>query len=125
MSAQSLSQSSPSSRSSSHRGARASRGGRGKYLRARGRGHRGGRPAEFRERLLLEGERPDELDEEELAELEARYAKRILSANADRYEEPEQELGFDGTVVSLTVWALIKAIPPHQQDNPLQILRSI
>ena len=40
-----------------------SRGGLGKYLRARGRGHaRGGRPAEWRERLVLEDEELIELD---------------------------------------------------------------
>jgi hypothetical protein len=101
---QSQSQSSPSSHFHPRGSARArSRGGHGKYLRARGRGHRGGRPAEFRERLLLHGERPDELDEEELAELEARYAKRTLSTNADRYEEPEPDLGIDGAVISPTV----------------------
>ncbi len=103
---QSQSQSQSSSHSPFHpRGsARArSRGGLGKHLRARGRGHRGGRPAEFKERLLLEGERPDELDEEEVAELNARYAKRTLSTNADRYEEPEPEIGSDGTVISPTV----------------------
>ena len=75
-----------------------SRGGFGKYLRARGRGHRGGgRPAEFQERVLLQGEQPEELDETEAKELEARYTKRTLGTNADRYEEPEPELGPDGT----------------------------
>ncbi|KAH9001933.1 hypothetical protein EDB86DRAFT_2902560 [Lactarius hatsudake] len=77
-----------------------SRGGLGKHLRARGRGHRGGRPAEFKERLLLESERPDELDEEEVAELNTRYAKRTLSTNADRYEEPEPEIGSDGQPIA-------------------------
>ncbi|KAH9176135.1 hypothetical protein EDB89DRAFT_1846721 [Lactarius sanguifluus] len=101
MSAQS--QSPSQSQSSSHgpfhpRGsARArSRGGLGKHLRARGRG----RPAEFKERLLLESERPDELDEEEVAELNTRYAKRTLSTNADRYEEPELEIGSDGQPIA-------------------------
>ncbi|KAH9027835.1 hypothetical protein EDB84DRAFT_1499366 [Lactarius hengduanensis] len=107
MSAQSQSQSPSQSQPSSHgpfhpRGsARArSRGGLGKHLRARGRGHRGGRPAEFKERLLLESERPDELDEEEVAELNTRYAKRTLSTNADRYEEPEPEIGSDGQPIA-------------------------
>ena len=108
MSAQSQPQStsSPSSHNPFHArgsGRARSRGGLGKHLRARGHGHRGGRPAEFRERLLLPSERPDELDEEELAELKARYAKRTLSTNADRYEEPEPVLGTDGAVISLTV----------------------
>jgi hypothetical protein len=46
--------------------------------------------------LLLEDEQPDELNEEEVAELNAHYAKRTLSTNADRYEEPEPEIGSDG-----------------------------
>lgn len=73
-----------------------SRGGLGKHRRARGRGHTVGRPAVFQERLLLEDEQPDELNEEEVAELQAHYAKRTLSTNADRYEEPEPEIGSDG-----------------------------
>ena len=80
--------------------------------RTRGRGFRGGRPAVFRERLLLEGEQPDELNEEEVAELEAHYAKRTLSSNADRYEEREPEIGSDGMVVSPTVLALLKQFHP-------------
>ncbi|KAI0288849.1 hypothetical protein B0F90DRAFT_1660454 [Multifurca ochricompacta] len=73
-----------------------SRGGHGKYLRARGRGHRGGRPAEFQERLLLEGEQPEELDDDEVAEHSARYARRTIGTNADRYEEPGPAIGPDG-----------------------------
>ncbi|KAF9447632.1 hypothetical protein P691DRAFT_671077 [Macrolepiota fuliginosa MF-IS2] len=80
------------------RGRGRSRGGHGKYLRARGR-RGGGRPAEFRERLLLEGEEPEELDEEEVAEHSARYSRRQLGSNADRYAEPEPELGSDGEPV--------------------------
>ena len=77
-----------------------SRGGFGKALRARGR--RGaGRPAEFRERLVLEGERPEELDEEEAAEQAAKYSRRHLGSNADRYKEPEPELDSDGKRSSL------------------------
>ncbi|KAJ3568205.1 hypothetical protein NP233_g5867 [Leucocoprinus birnbaumii] len=83
--------------SSRGRGRGCSRGGFGKYLRARGR--RGaGRPAEFRERLVLEGEQTEELDEEEAAEIRAKYARRQLGTNADRYAEPEPELGSDGTM---------------------------
>ena len=78
------------------RGRGRSRGGLGKYLRARGRGRGGGRPAEFRERLVLAGERPEELDEEEAEELQKRYSRRQLGSNADRYAEPEPELGSDG-----------------------------
>ena len=78
------------------RGRGRSRGGLGKYLRARGRGRGGGRPAEFRERLLLEGEQADDLDEEEARALHQKYARRQLSSNADRYAEPEPEIGLDG-----------------------------
>lgn len=78
------------------RGRGKSRGGLGKYLRARGRGRGGGRPAEFRERLLLDGERTEELDEEEAQELQQRYSRRQLGTNADRYVEDEPELDSDG-----------------------------
>ncbi|KAL0952928.1 hypothetical protein HGRIS_007141 [Hohenbuehelia grisea] len=77
------------------RGRGKSRGGLGKYLRARGRGGRG-RPAEFRERLLLDGEAPAELDEEQQAELHRKFARRQLGTNADRYKEEEPELDSDG-----------------------------
>ncbi|KIL64386.1 hypothetical protein M378DRAFT_178873 [Amanita muscaria Koide BX008] len=83
------------------RGRGRSRGGIGKYLRARGR--RGyGRPAEFSKRLLLEGE-GNGADEEEAEQIEAenarKYSRRQLTSNADRYNEPEPELGSDGEVV--------------------------
>ena len=97
--ADSVSPSSPTSDSRGRgRGRGKSRGGLGKYLRARGRGHRGGgRPAEFRERLLLEGEGVnDEEDDEEAAERTARYSRRQLGTNEDRYKEEEPELGSDG-----------------------------
>jgi hypothetical protein len=63
----------------------------GKYLPAQGHRFRGGLPPD--------GERPDHLDEVEAAELEqleARYGRRPLGTNADRYEEPEPEIGPDG-----------------------------
>ncbi|KAK7026800.1 hypothetical protein VNI00_015458 [Paramarasmius palmivorus] len=86
-----------SSSNNRSRGSHKPRGGFGKYLRARGRGRGRGRPAEFRERLLLEGEGPpDEEDEEEAAERIKKYSRRQLGTNADRYEEPEPELGSDG-----------------------------
>ncbi|OJA20276.1 putative protein 28 [Rhizopogon vesiculosus] len=74
-----------------------SRGGLGKYLRARGRG-RGGRPAEFHKRLVLEDEELIDLDpdSEEAKELQKKYQRRQLASNADRYVEPEPELGSDG-----------------------------
>lgn len=83
------------------RGRGRSRGGIGKYLRARGR--RGyGRPAEFSKRLLLDGE-GNGADEEEAEQIEAenarKYSRRQLTSNADRYNEPEPELGSDGEVV--------------------------
>ncbi|KAG6846721.1 hypothetical protein H0H93_012236 [Arthromyces matolae] len=74
---------------------RGNRGGLGKYLRAKGR-RGGGRPAEFGNRLVLDGEKEEELDEEEAAERAAKYSRRRLGTNADRYEEPEPELGSDG-----------------------------
>lgn len=70
-----------------------SRGGLGKYLRARGRGHaRGGRPAEWRERLVLEDEELIELDldSEEVKAEERKYSRRTLESNASRYEEKEE-----------------------------------
>lgn len=77
------------------RGRGKSRGGLGKYLRARGvRGR--GRPAEFNKRLVLQDEELVELDEEEQKELESKYSKRALGSNADRYVEPEPELDSGG-----------------------------
>lgn len=86
------------------RGRGRSRGGFGKYLRSRGRGHRGGgRPAEFNKRLLLEGEGPpdEEEDEEAAAEMAAKYSRRQLGTNVDRYKEPSPELGSDGTFFAI------------------------
>jgi len=48
---------------------------------------------------LPDGEQPEQLSEAEAAELEeleARYGRRTLGTNADRYEEPEPEIGADG-----------------------------
>ncbi|KAG6326791.1 hypothetical protein ID866_12298 [Astraeus odoratus] len=78
------------------RGKSKSRGGLGKHLRARGRGRGYGRPAEFTKRLVLEGEEKVELDPEEAEELQRKYGRRQLGSNADRYVEPEPELGSDG-----------------------------
>lgn len=78
------------------RGRGRGRGGLGKYLRARGRGRGQGRPAAFGERLLLEGEGNEEEEEEEAAERTVKYSRRQLGTNADRYIEPEVELGSDG-----------------------------
>ena len=63
--------------------------------RGRGRG-RGGYSAQYQGRSPPDSE---QLDEDEVAELEAneaRYARRTLETNADRYEEPEPEIGPDG-----------------------------
>jgi hypothetical protein len=73
-----------------------SRRGIGKHIRARGRGCRGGLPARYQGQLAPDGEQTEELDEAEAAELEARYARRTIGTNADRYEEPEPEIGLDG-----------------------------
>lgn len=63
---------------------------------ARGRGYRGGLPVRYQERLTPDAEQSEQLDEVEAAELEARYASRTIGTNADRYEEPEPEIGLDG-----------------------------
>ena len=91
------------------RGRGKSRGGLGKYLRARGRGRGRGRPAEFGKRLLLEGEMPDDMDEEEIAEMQQKYSRRQLGTNVDRYKEPEPELDSEGTYMRLTLnrWRII------------------
>lgn len=78
------------------RGRGKSRGGLGKYLRARGRGRGRGRPAEFGKRLLLEGEAPEEVDEEDQKELQQKFSRRQLGSNADRYAESDPELDSDG-----------------------------
>ena len=78
------------------RGRGKSRGGLGKYLRARGRGRGRGRPAEWGQRLVLEGEKEVEMDDEERQEFEQKYARRQLGSNADRYVEPEPELDSGG-----------------------------
>ncbi|KAF9814626.1 hypothetical protein IEO21_04989 [Rhodonia placenta] len=80
------------------RGRGKSRGGLGKYLRARGRGRGRGRPAEWGQRLVLDGEQT-ELDEEEQRQLEQKFARRQLGTNADRYAEPEPELDSEGEEV--------------------------
>jgi hypothetical protein len=83
------------------RGSHKSRGGLGKYLRARGRGRGRGRGAVFNERLVLEGEVT--LNDEEAAELaaenRAKYRRRELGDNADRYNE-EVALGSDGELIA-------------------------
>ncbi|KAF9076714.1 hypothetical protein BDP27DRAFT_1283416 [Rhodocollybia butyracea] len=84
--------------SSRGRGRGKSRGGLGKYLRARGRGRGLGRPAEFTKRLGLEDEAEDE-DEEEAAARQAKYSRRNLGSNVDRYAEPEPEIDSDGEPV--------------------------
>ncbi|KAF9019960.1 hypothetical protein BDZ89DRAFT_283334 [Hymenopellis radicata] len=81
------------------RGRGKSRGGLGKYLRARGRGRGSGRPAEFHERLLLDGDKIkqiEEEDDEEQRERPQKYSRRKLGTNTDRYKEEEPELDSDG-----------------------------
>ena len=48
---------------------------------------------------MLEDEEEVELDEEEQKEFERKYSRRQLGSNADRYVEPEPELGSDGEYV--------------------------
>ena len=76
-----------------HKGHHQSSGKHNKSGRPRGRGRRVGRPAGFGRALPLDGEQSGEADEEEGAEPEVLYT---LGTNADRYEEPEPELGPDG-----------------------------
>lgn len=91
------------------RGRGKSRGGLGKYLRARGRGRGRGRPAQFTTRLVLEDEQEVELDEEELKEMQQKYSRRQLGTNADRYAEPEPELGSDGALLDFEQLCLVKS----------------
>jgi hypothetical protein len=78
-----------------HKGHHQSSGKYNKHGRPhdRGRRGRGGRPTEFQEQSLLEGERSGQDDVAEDAEREELYN---LGTNADRYEEPDPELGPDG-----------------------------
>ncbi|KAF8553274.1 hypothetical protein OG21DRAFT_1485540 [Imleria badia] len=78
------------------RGRGKSRGGLGKYLRARGRGRSFGRPAEFTQRLVLEGEQPEDIDPEAAEEIHQRYSRRQLESNVDRYAEEEPQLDSEG-----------------------------
>ena len=94
------------------RGRGKSRGGLGKYLRARGRGRGFGRPAEFTTRLVLEGERKPDLEDEEEAErareLAQKFSRRQLGTNTDRYKEEEVELDSDGEFAaasSISIWS--------------------
>jgi len=69
---------------------------RGKYnKRGRGRGHRAGPPARFQESLVLEDERSEQVGDAEDVDVEP-DVPYTLGTNADRYEEPEPELGPDG-----------------------------
>jgi hypothetical protein len=99
-----------SSTSTRARGTRRGHDGRG---RGRGRGHRGGLSTWYQERLPPDGE---QLDEGEVVELEARYARRTLETNVDRYEEPEPEIGPDGMNYRAPD-CQYNMMQPHQQDN--------
>ncbi|KAK0451215.1 uncharacterized protein EV420DRAFT_1704288 [Desarmillaria tabescens] len=120
---------SASSSTSRGRGRGKSRGGLGKYLRARGRGRGYGRPAEFHQRLVLEGEALVEEDDEERAERECKFSKRHLGTNADRYAEPEPELDSDGVSPQITlIRVLIFTYPSflgrqRLSDNPESALQ--
>ena len=78
---------------------RGNRGGLGKYLRARGRKGTGP-PAVWKQRLLLEGEGPDDEDSEEAREakeeMARKYSRRQLGSNTERYKEEEPELDSEG-----------------------------
>lgn len=106
------------------RGYLRSRRGIGKHIRARGRGCRGGLPARYQELLTLDGEQSEQLDEAEAAELEARYARRTIGTNADRYEEAEPEIGLDGMnsikphIVNIMRCDLIRTTNPRTRGRP-------
>jgi hypothetical protein len=53
---------------------------------------------------VLEGEKPEELDEEAAAEFKTKYSRRQLGSNVDRYAEPEPELGSDGEFATLCLF---------------------
>ncbi|KAJ7203354.1 hypothetical protein GGX14DRAFT_551797 [Mycena pura] len=97
------SQSSPPAPTSRGSARGKSRGGLGKYLRARGRGRGAGRPAEFTTRLVLEDETVIADDDPAAAEIAAenarKFSRRQLGTNVDRYVEPEPELDSDGEPV--------------------------
>ena len=40
-----------------------------------------------------------EMDEEEVAEMQKKYARRELGTNVDRYKEPEPELDSEGACI--------------------------
>ena len=112
------------------RGRGKSRGGLGKYLRARGRGRGFGRPAEFTTRLVLEGERKPDLDDEEETErskdLAQKFSRRQLGTNADRYNEEEIELDSDGEFAAASsgsIW--LYSIETLIQESPSSSLKSI
>ena len=54
----------------------------------------------WKQRLLLEGEGPEDEDDEEAREardeMTRKYAKRRLGSNAERYKEEEPELDSEG-----------------------------
>lgn len=68
---------------------RGKRGGFGKSVRARGRGKRFTTPAPFR----VNQDEDEEVDEEEAERERAKYARRNMASNADRYEEKEPDPG--------------------------------
>lgn len=80
--------SAPEGSSAPSRG-RGKRGGFGKSVRARGRGKRFTTPAPFR----VNQEEDEEVDEEEAERERAKYARRNMASNADRYEEKEPDPG--------------------------------
>jgi hypothetical protein len=110
-----------SSTSTGARGRGHLRSHRGKHIRARGRGYRGGLPARYQGQTPV-GEPSEQLDETEAAELEARYARRTIGTNADRYEEPEPEIGPDG-MNSIEPHIVNINATQHRQDNQSQSRR--
>jgi len=74
--------------------------------------------------LLPDGEQSEQLDEAETAELEVRYDRRTIGTNANRYEEPEPEIGPDGMVnIELYIVNIMRCNLISSQDCQLQSLR--
>jgi len=87
--------------------------------RGRARGCRGlPPPSQYQEQLTPDGEQSEQFDEAEAAELEARYARRTIGTNADRYEEPEPEIGLDGQPIPETEVDLSAFLERQRMEDP-------
>ena len=101
------------------------------HTHARGLGYRRGPAPRYQERLTPDGVQSEQLDEAEATELEARYASRNIGTNADRYEEPEPEIGPDGMnsiephIVNIMRWNLSdRSTNPRTRGRPQCVSRA-